>query len=226
MGRICYTFLKSTPLEEPMFSFLSPDSRFMQGLSRFADLVILNILLLLTSLPLFTVGASVSAAYTLTFRMLRGKEEPIVKSYFRAFRDNFRQGTALWLLFLFVAGPALFYFDRFYTMEGVVHYLFVPFLSVFSLAVFAGSFAFPLTSQFQNSFGGTLLNALLLTLGNLPRAMAAAAVNLLPWGLFLFQYELFWKASFLWLSLYFAAAAYINTAILWKVFKPFYPEET
>ena len=68
--------------------------------------------------------------------------------------------------------------------------------------------------------------ALLLTLGNLPRAMAAAAVNLLPWGLFLFQYELFWKASFLWLSLYFAAAAYINTSILWKVFKPFYPEET
>ena len=209
-----------------MFSFLSPDSRFMQGVSRFADLVILNVLILLTSLPLFTVGASVSAAYTLTFRMLRSKEEPVVKSYFRAFRENFRQGTALWLILLVAAVPALIYFDRFFTMEGSFHYLFVPFLTVFVLAVCAGSFAFPLTSQFQNSLAGTLRNALLLTLANLPRALAAAVINLLPLGLYLFQYELFLKVSFLWFALYFSAAAYMNAAILWKVFKPFYPEES
>ena len=209
-----------------MFSFLSPDSRFMQGVSRFADLVILNVLILLTSLPLFTVGASVSAAYTLTFRMLRSKEEPVVKSYFRAFRENFRQGTALWLILLVAAVPALIYFDRFFTMEGSFHYLFVPFLTVFVLAVCAGSFAFPLTSQFQNSLAGTLRNALLLTLANLPQALAAAVINLLPLGLYLFQYELFLKVSFLWFALYFSAAAYMNAAILWKVFKPFYPEET
>jgi uncharacterized membrane protein YesL len=198
----------------------------MQGISRFADLVILNVLILLTSLPLFTVGASVSAAYTLTFRMLRSKDEPVVKSYFRAFRENFRQGTALWLILLVAAVPALIYFDRFFTMEGIFHYLFVPFLTVFVLAVCAGSFAFPLTSQFQNSLAGTLRNALLLTLANLPRALAAAAINLLPLGLYLFQYELFLKVSFLWFALYFSAAAYMNVAILWKVFKPFYPEET
>ena len=198
----------------------------MQGVSRFADLVILNVLILLTSLPLFTVGASVSAAYTLTFRMLRSKEEPVVKSYFRAFRENFRQGTALWLILLVAAVPALIYFDRFFTMEGSFHYLFVPFLTVFVLAVCAGSFAFPLTSQFQNSLAGTLRNALLLTLANLPQALAAAVINLLPLGLYLFQYELFLKVSFLWFALYFSAAAYMNAAILWKVFKPFYPEET
>ena len=208
-----------------MFSFLSPDSRFMQGLSRFADLVILNILMLLTSLPLFTAGASAAAAYTLTFRMLRGREEPILPSYFRSFRENFRQSTALWLLLLVAGVPALVYFDRFFTMEGPLHYLFVPFLTVFLLAVLAGSFAFPLTSQFRNSLGGTLKNALLLSLANLPRSLAAAVVNLLPFGLFLFQYELFLKVSFLWVALYFSAAAYINTAIFWKVFKPFYPEE-
>ena len=209
-----------------MFSFLSPDSKFMQGLSRFADLVILNILMLLTSLPLFTIGASAAAAYTLTFRMLREKEEPVVKSYFRAFRENFSQATALWLILLVAAVPALFYFDRFYTMEGSLHYLFVPFLTVFAVAVCVGSFAFPLTSQFRNTLGATARNALLLSLANLPRAAAAAAVNLLPLGLFLFQYELFLKVSFLWFALYFSAAAYLNTAIFWKVFKPFYPEET
>ena len=209
-----------------MFSFLSPDSKFMQVLNRFSDLVILNVLILLTSLPVFTLGASLAAAYTLTFRMVRSQEEPIVKSYFRAFRANFKQGTGLWLILLLAAVPALVYFDRFFALETPVRYLFVPFLSVFLAAAFTASFAFPLTSQFENSLTGTLKNALLLALGNLPRAAIAAFVNLLPLGLFLFQYELFLKLGFLWLALYFGAAAYWNAAILWKVFKPFYPEES
>jgi len=208
-----------------MFSFLSPDSKFMQVVSRFSDLVILNILFLLTSLPVFTIGASSAAVYTLTFRMLRGREEPIVKSYFRAFRENFKQGAVLWLIILFAAVPALVYLDHFYTMEGGPNYLFVPFLTVFLVAVFAACYAFPWVSQFQNRTGEVLRNALLLSFANLPRTIAAAVINLLPLGLLLFRYELFLKVSFLWVALYFSAAAYINTAIFWKVFKPFYPEE-
>ena len=209
-----------------MFSFLSHDSKFMQVLSRFSDLVILNILFLLTSIPLFTAGASAGALYTAVFRMLRSKEEPVVRSYFRAFRENFKQGTALWLLFLFVALPAVFYFDRFFTAEGFVHYLFVPFLTIFLVAVFAAGYGFPWISQFRNTNGEVLRNALILGFANLPRTVAVSVINLFPIALLLFQYELFLKISFLWFSLYFSAAAYMNSAILWKVFQPFYPEET
>lgn len=208
-----------------MFSFLSPDSRFMQAVSRFADMVVLNLLFLLTSLPVFTVGAASAAMYTVTFRMLRGREAPVVKSYFRAFRDNFRQGTGLWLLFLFAAIPALVYFDRFYTADGAAHYLFLPFLSVFLLAVFLASWAFPWISQFRNSAPEVLSNALLLCIQNLPRTAALAAMHLFPGLLFLFGYDFFLKISFLWIALYFAADAYLSTAILWKSFKPYYPEE-
>ena len=123
-----------------MFSFFSPDSKFMQVVSRFSDLVVLNILFLLTCLPLFTVGAACSALYTVTFRIIRSREEPIVRSYFRAFRENFKQGTSLWLILLFAGLPAVFYIDRFYAMEGIAHFLFVPFLTVFLGAVFVFSF--------------------------------------------------------------------------------------
>ena len=208
-----------------MFSFLSPDSKFMQAVSRFADIAVLNLLFLLTSLPVFTVGAANAAMYTLTFRMVRGREEPLVKSYFRAFRANFRQGTTLWLLFLLAAVPALVYLDRFYQAEGMLHYLFLPFFSVFLLAVFLAVWAFPWVSQFHNSTAEILSNALLLAIQNLPRTLALAAIHLFPLGLFLFSYDFFLKISFLWVALYFAAAAYLSTAILWKVFKPYYPEE-
>lgn len=208
-----------------MFSFLSPDSKFMQAVSRFADIVVLNLLFLLTSLPIFTVGAAGAAMYTLTFRMLRGREEPIVKSYFRAFRANFRQGTALWLLFLLAAVPALVYLDRCHSAEGLMHYLYLPFLSIFLLAVFLAVWAIPWSSQFHNSTRQVLSNALLLSIRNLPRTLALTAIQLFPLGLFLFGYEFFLKISFLWPSLYFAAAAYMSSAILWKCFQPYYPEE-
>ena len=71
-----------------MFSFLSPDSKFMQAVSRITDLVLLNVLFLLTCLPVFTVGAAVSSLYCVCFQLLRNREGGIFKSYLRAFREG------------------------------------------------------------------------------------------------------------------------------------------
>ena len=76
----------------------SHDSRFMQTLTRVTDLIVLNICFLISCIPIVTIGAANAAMYTLCFRMLRDEDNGIVKSYFRAFRDNFKQATLLWLL--------------------------------------------------------------------------------------------------------------------------------
>lgn len=231
---MCYTFPvrpivgKAKPFEKAMvlmFSFLSPDSKFMQVVSRFTDLVVLNLLFLITCLPVFTIGAANAALCSQCFGILRSREGSIARGYFRAFRENFKQGTTLWLLMLFVCLPGLVYFDTFFTMEGPLRYLFVVFFTVVVLALFVGSYAFPWISQFANDTPTVLRNALILSLGNLPRTIAVCAMNLLPWALLLLKPELFVQVSFLWFALYFAAAAYLNTAILWKVFKPYYPPE-
>lgn len=209
-----------------MFSFLSADSKFMQAVSRITDLVLLNVLYLLTCLPVFTIGAANSALYAVCFQMLRNREDGLFRSYFRAFRDNFKQGTVLWLLLLFVCLPGLFYFDTFFAMEGTMRYLFVLFFTIVVLAVFLGSWAFPWISQFRNDIPTVLRNALILSLSHLPRTVCVAAIQLFPLCLLVFLPELFVKISFLWLALYFSAAAFISTAILWKAFKPYYPEES
>lgn len=209
-----------------MFSFLSPDSRFMIFINRFADLVILNILFLLTSIPVFTVGAGSTAMYTLCFRMVKNQEGGIAKAYFRAFRENFRQGTALWLLFLFFCVPGLLYADALYHREGMIRYGFALFLLVALLAVFIAVYAFPWISQFRNRTGEVLRNCLILSLTHLPQTVCICAINLLPWILLAVTPDFFLKTVFLLFSLYFSAAAYINSALLWKIFKPYYPEET
>ena len=76
------------------------DSPVMQFLNRFTSLFILNILLLCTSIPIFTIGASLTALYDVVFRMDSCREGKTVAAYFTAFRKNFKQSTPVWLVLL------------------------------------------------------------------------------------------------------------------------------
>lgn len=74
-----------------MSHLFSPDSRIPAALSRVADLVVLNLLFLLTCIPLFTIGPALSALYTVTFAFGTHREQGVAGTYFRAFRQNFWQ---------------------------------------------------------------------------------------------------------------------------------------
>lgn len=199
----------------------SPDSRIMQFLGRFADLVLLNIVFLLTCLPVFTIGAAVTAMYSLTFQMMREEARGIWKSYFCAFKANFRQSTLCWGLTLFLIVPGLIYFDRLFQMGGLLRWLCLPFLLIVLICLMMVSYLFPWISQFENTTRQALQNALIFSISHLPRTVCILVVNLLPVVLWAVNLDLFLQISFLWLSLYFAAAAYINTGLLWHVFKPY-----
>ena len=201
-----------------MFSMFSPDSRIMQIISRITDLILLNILFLLTCLPVFTIGAAATAMYTLCFRMLRQEDGHIIGPYFRAFKENFKPATGVFAILGFILVPDYLYFHRFFQSGSPVFYLFV---CVAAVTILAAGFAFPWISQFRNNVSEILRNSLLLSISHLPRAIAVAAINLLPAILWIANYDLFTKISFLWLALYFAAAAYMNAAILYPVFKPY-----
>ena len=201
-----------------MFSMFSPDSKIMQVIGKITDLILLNIVFLLSCLPVFTIGAATAAMYTLCFRMLRQEEGNIIKPYFRAFKENFKPATGIFAVLVLILVPNYLYFDRFFHAGSPVMYLFI-FIAV--VTVLTAGLAFPWVSQFRNSVLQTLQNALLLSIGNFPRALAVAVINLLPALLWIANYDLFLKVSFLWLSLYFAAAAYMNAAILYPVFKPY-----
>lgn len=70
-----------------------------------------------------------------------------------------------------------------------------------------------------------LKNAVLLAISFFPRSVCMLAIHLLPFVLLFVRYDLFMTVSFLWVSLYFAAAAFMNTGILYRVFKPYYTPE-
>ena len=208
-----------------MQNLFNPDSRFMQFLSRLGDLIILNLLFLLTSIPLVTVGASLTAMYTVCFRFDTDRERGIFRTYFEAFRDNFRQATVLWLILVLIIGSACINTAVFYVMTASVHWLWPVFGFLGVLAILIFSYTFPLLSQFDNTVFGTLKNALALSIGYLPRSIVIGVLNVLPFVLVLTNLYVFFQVGFIWFMLYFAAAAYLSCRVLKKVFAPYYEEE-
>lgn len=208
-----------------MNDLFSSDSLIMRWTSRLGDLVLLNLCFLLCCVPLVTAGAAWSALYAVCSRFGTSREGHPVREFFRAFRGCLRQGIPLGLA---TAAAVLFagYFTLvFLTRSGEYPYIWIPFAVLLLVVVMVAGCLFPLLGLFENTWRGQLKNAVIFSLGYLPRSLAMAAVNLLPLALLLFWPEMFLRGGAFWALVYFSAAAYVNTFLLRKILQPYLPQE-
>ena len=209
--------------DETMRGLFSLDSGFMQGLNRFADLVLLNVLFVVTSLPVITLGASLTAMYTVCFRFNEDWEEGVCKTYFRAFRRNFRQATVIWVVVALLLVLALGDVIISMAQPGWARYLMVVFGFIGLTAGMLGSMVFPLLSRFDNTVKKTLKNALLLAFGYAPHTLVLTVLNAAPAVGFLLYPEVFMQLAVLWFMFYYAAVAYLGSKLLKKPFAKLVP---
>lgn len=205
-----------------MHSIFSPDSKIMLALTGLADLMILNLLFVATCIPVFTIGAASSALYTVCFRMIRQEEGHIISGYLRSFRENFRQGTGIWLILLLLAAVGALNLGWLDSIGGLMQTV-MRLLTVMVLAIlaFIHAYVFPLQSQFRNTVKATLSNAFLLSIGHLPRTMLITVLNLFPLGLLAVNLYTFLDSALVWFVIYFSGTAFLNSLLLKKVFAPY-----
>lgn len=87
-------------------NLFSYDSRFTQVLMKLVYSSYLNILWFICSIPIFTIGASTTALYYTCLKIVRNEEGNVTKTFFKSFKENFRQATVIWLI-LFAIGSFL-----------------------------------------------------------------------------------------------------------------------
>ncbi|MCR5735047.1 MAG: YesL family protein [Lachnospiraceae bacterium] len=92
---------------------MNTDSFVVRALNKLTDLLVLNILFIICSLPVFTIGAAVTAMYAVSLRSVRYGDGYVVKTFFDAFKKNFAQSTIAWLIVMAV-GAVLFFDLRFF----------------------------------------------------------------------------------------------------------------
>lgn len=209
-----------------MSHLFSPDSRIPAALSRVADLVILNLLFLLTCIPLFTIGPALSALYTVTFAFGTHREQGVAGTYFRAFRQNFWQALRGWIGAVVVTAFLALDLYLFMRVPSAISMVSVLFMILAILVLLALGYVFPLVSLFDNSLWNTLKNAGILSLSHLPVSVLILVINLFPLGLYLLAPWLFAQTLFLFLALYFSTAAWLNSLLLRRVMAPFLPKGT
>ena len=204
-----------------MFNF---DSPLMQFLTKVADLIILNLLFLVTSVPVITIGASATALHYVALRMIHGQEGPITRDYFRSFRTNFRQATAIWLLLLGFALILQYDIRSVWSGTGAFHTA-VKVLSVVACValVMILLYVFAILARFDNTVRGTLKNAAALALRNFPKTLTLFMLPFAAVALTLYtETTLRWGMLF-WLVGGFSFVAYFNSLLLDGIFRKLIP---
>ena len=82
---------------------LNMDSGIMRALAKITDVILLQFAFILTSLPIFTIGAGLTALFATTRKVKHDSVTSTLRSYFAEFKANFKQSTIVWILFL-IAG--------------------------------------------------------------------------------------------------------------------------
>lgn len=85
----------------------SIDTPFYRLMGKVGDLVALNLLWLVCSVPIVTVGASTLALFAVVEKLVAGEEYSVRQDFFRAFRRDFKQGMALALVLAAAAFAAV-----------------------------------------------------------------------------------------------------------------------
>lgn len=157
------------------------DSPFMNFMNKVADIMILNFLVVVFCMPIVTAGAAFSAAYYISFKMVKNEESYIVRGFWKAFKENFKQATIMWLIVL--AAAVIIFFDYYIILYSGMEFsqlLRLSIVAVTVLILLGLSFLFPMQARFENTVKNTIRNSFLMALSHLPTAFLLIVVYAVP----------------------------------------------
>ncbi|MBO5665890.1 MAG: YesL family protein [Firmicutes bacterium] len=200
-------------------------SKFYRLMTLVTNLMLLNLLWLLTSLPLFTIGASLSAMYHVCIQYVTRQDDSLMKIYFKAFKENFKQATLVWIpvsLIGCVIVAEWFYLSN--TETGAAWWL--AFIVLTGLFFLVSGMIFPMIARYRNTTKAIILNSINLSVRNLFSMICVAILNIVPLVLLLEYTDVFLYLGLFWTFGGFALFAYINAAIVMRIFRKYEePEE-
>lgn len=204
-----------------MGKVFSLDSPLMNGLGKLADLIWLNILATICCIPIITIGASLTALHYVVLKMVKDEEGYITRSFFKSFKENFKQATLMWLMLLvvFILLVADFMIFRF---SGIVFpgWCQIALIAIAVLIMFATMHLFPLLSRYENSIRATYKNSLFMGILHLPKTILMMLCWIVPIVITIYVESFFPIVFFLGIS----GPAFLNALLYKKSFQQLEPE--
>ncbi len=206
-----------------MNRLFSMDNIVMQTLGKICDLFLLNMIFLICCIPVFTIGASLSALYTVTIKIVRKKDPYIIKGFLEAFRSNFKQSTILWI-FCLIMICFLGYDYQILNAQGSAYSPIRIILILITLILTATLlYLFPIVSHFNCPTKTAIQNALVLSIAHLPSTL----LLFLYYGIILYLLlrfpQLLGPATLIGMFCGFSLSALITSTLFSHIFQKYEP---
>jgi len=193
---------------------INPDNSILHALTCIFDVIVATVLFLLCCLPVFTAGASLSAMYATMIAIAGDGCTGVVRYFFGAFRDNFKQASLLWLLAaavgLVVAGDIMVCWG--FDMEAGMMLSVMQGLTVFCTALYVAvsTYVFSGIAVYRVTWKQAVSNAIYWTMKKLPATLGL----LLLCALIVAAVAVFWFFAFPVIAL----CLYLQARLLRRVF--------
>lgn len=167
------------------------DSPLMNVLNKMADLMWLNILTMICCIPVITAGAAITSMHYVALKIVRNEESYITRNFFKSFKTNFRQATVIWLLLLLVV--AILCGDYYIITRSGMQFskvLVVLIMAAGVLVLCTSLYVFPVLAKFDNTIMGTIRNAFIMSILQLPKTVVMFVMAFFPLIIYLVSLRL------------------------------------
>ncbi len=203
-----------------MGNFFSIDSKLFTGLSKIADIMLLNFFWIITCIPIFTIGASSTAFYYTMRKSIKNGEGYVFREFFRTFVREFKQSTVIWIFFVilyFVLSldfQIMFFAGKEGDIDSIVSKVFLVFIAVVTMWML---YVFPYLARFEDKTKKVLKNA----------GMIASLHIIKTIILFLLLLLTAFIVFIIPITLFFAPAIYVSVqvGIMERIFEKYIPQE-
>lgn len=174
-----------------MRGIFSLDGKLATFLNLLGDLIVINLLTLICCIPIITAGTAVSSMYHITLKMVRGEDEGgIFMVYLRAFRENLRQSTVIWL----IGGGVSVFIAADIWLLGKVDISFgqsyqILLFVLLNLTLVLTLFVLIVQGRFQNSLKNTIKNGALFCMMHIVKSLMVYLFPLVPFLLLFLSYR-------------------------------------
>lgn len=196
------------------------DNKFFEILGKITNIVIFNLLFIISCLPVITIGASITALYYVAMQMVKEEETYIVKEFIKRFKENFKISTLVWCIMLIIGSVLAvdLYASTLISNKIISNILKLVFTMISIIYIFALTYVFPIISKFENTVKNTIINSILLSVQSLPYTVIMVILNLSPL-LLINLFSSYWgQIIFFYTVIGFGIIIYMNSIFFEKIF--------
>lgn len=204
----------------------NPNSALWRFFDYVGDLIILNLLFIFTSIPVFTIGASLTAMDSVLFKRRENRLDSVKDEYFSAFRSNFKGSTLIWLLFLVFLFVCILNFNLVTNTNAANRNVILIILGAL-LAVFfmTALYSFAMLARFENNWLDTVAKAFVISILSFPYTFVIFVTIVASVMVSIQTYLAILIAFGIWLIIGFALVGYLCCSMFYRAFRRFTNKE-